>query len=329
MFIDPMTNSTFTPQSCVYGPPPVEKKCQALPQFGLEATGELARKRTDLYLIGMPGCGKSSLLAGVLKYMTEAKALRYEAPSGIKGDDGCQAYYKGLVEGLCDKKLPQPTKTETLVPMQFVIGPRYKKPITIVEHSGKALKALSDAFITGEEAWEKISVGRCLKNDNPKTLLFLFDYNILTGRDPRFSAIEQEQVLGNALDVFNSDGIGRYGEKNNTMSKVRNVAIVITKSDLMEEEEGCPLNYDERNDIAFQYMQNRCSGFMNNLSDLCGKYGINAESKDHAYEILVTTFSLGRFEGDNLVKPNTADAKRLAEFIVATTPQKHGLFGRL
>ena len=329
MMIDPETNTAFTPQACVYGPPPVEPKRMALPQFGLEKVGPLARKRTDLYLIGMPGCGKSSLLAGVLKYMTEAKALRYGAPSGTNGNDICQAYYKGLVEGLCERKLPQPTKTDTLVPMQFDIGPRHKQPITVVEHSGKALKALSDAFITGGEAWEKIDVGRCLKNDNPKMLLFLFDYHILTGRDSRFSAIEQEQVLGNALDVFNSDGTGQYGEKNSTMSRVRNVAIVITKSDLMEKERGCPLSYDERNDIAFQYMQDRCSGFMNNLSDLCGKYGINADSKEHALEILVTTFSLGRFEGENLVKPNTADAKRLSEYIMASAPKKHGLFGRL
>lgn len=288
-----------------------------------------ARGRTDLYLVGMQGCGKSSLLAGLLKYMFEADLLRYVPQADQEHDWCCKTYYQGLLDGISENKLPPLTKIDTYIPMQFDIGPKQKRPLTVIEHSGKALKALSEAFMTGAETWDQLAVGRCLKNDNPKTLLFLFDYGMLTGRSQRFSAIEQEQMLNNALDVFSYDGDGRYRDKNCTMSKVKTVSVVFTKSDLMDADEGRSLTYEERGDIALQSLIDRCTGFMNNLSEICGKYEINAHDKEHPFEVLVSTFSIGRFDEDCLLKADFSDSKRLSEFIVSTTPPKRGLFGWL
>lgn len=330
MEFDPITNTKFTPQGCVYGPPPVEQELMDLPQFGLN-DAQLARGRTDFYLIGLPGSGKTSLLAGVLKYMTDTGGLRY-VTDVINGDEKSKAYYQyyqSLINDLGKNMLPQSTKIDTLIPMQFNIGSKYKRQVTMVEHSGRALKALSEALTTGEDVWNQTGLGQCLKNDNTKTLLFVFDYGMLTARNPRFSAVDQELTLQNALNVFSTDGTGRYGDKDCTMSKVNNVAVVITKSDLMEEDSKHPLTHDERSDIAFQYLMDRCSAFMNHLGDLCITFDINAHNKDHPNEIYVTNFSLGSFTADGLLKPESVHAMRLSEYIVASTPPKRGLFGWL
>lgn len=317
----------FKPEGCLYGPPPVENereeaKLWALPQFGMDAGSELAKGRTDLYLLGLPGSGKSSLLASVLGYMSKEDILRYVP----QANDGCRTYYQGLVDGLAEGKFPQATRSDTLVPMQFNIGTRYRRPMTVIEYGGKAFKELSQANISGQEVWTSLSLGRCIKNSNPKSLFFLFDYSSIIGKNPRFSAADQEEILGNALDVFVSDGAGRYGDKNCTMSKVKTIAVVITKSDLMDDEMGYPLTRDERDGIAFRYLQDRLSSFMNNLSDICNQYCINENIEEHACEIWVSAFSLGRVSTENMVEVEDTDARRLADFIVKSTP-KRGLFG--
>lgn len=301
-----------------------------LPQFGLDEA-KLAKGRTDLYLIGLPGSGKTSLLAGVLKYLTDTGGLRYVSDS-INGDTKSTSYskyYHGLISGLGDDLLPPPTKMDTLVPMQFDIGSRYKRPMTIIEHSGKVMKALSEVLTTGEDVWHQTGLGQCLKNDNPKNLLFVFDYSTLTDRNSRFSSVDQELTLHNLLNVLSTDGSGQRGNKDCTMSKVKNVAVVITKSDLMEEDSGHPLTHEERCDIAFQYLTDRCSAFMNHLGDLCMTYGINAGHKAHPNEIYVTTFSLGSFTANGLQRLEFTHVMRLADYIVASTPPKRGLFGWL
>lgn len=323
MYLDPITNTAFTTSD-----PPLEERFMNLPQFGLDAA-QLAKGRTDLYLIGLPGSGKTCLLASVLKYLTDTGGLRYVTKEIKKNEDRCKAYYQGLIDGLGENLLPLPTKMDTLVPMEFKIGSRYKRPITMVEHSGKAMKTLSEVLTTGEDVWHQTGLGQCLKNDNPKTLLFIFDYSMLTARNTHISAVDQELTLQNVLNVLSTDGTGRNGEKDCTMSKVKNVAVVITKSDLMEEDNGRTLTQDERSDIAFQYLMDRCSAFMNHLGDLCMTYDINASNKNHPNEIYVTTFSLGSFTAEGLQKLETVYTMRLADYIVASTPPKRGLFGRL
>lgn len=281
-----------------------------------------AKGRTDLYLLGVQGSGKSAMEASVLRYMTDARLLRYVPHTDNQGTDLMQPYYYGLMEALDEGTTPAATPIGTLAAMQFDIGRHFKKPLTMVDYSGKALKTLSEAVSVGDEAWDN-PLGRSLKNDNPKTLVFVFDYAIVSGRDQRFSAIDQEMILDNVLHVVSTDGTGRYGDKGCTLEKVRNAAVVVTKSDLMEEDLGRPLSIDERADYAFDYLRDRCASFMNHLGDLCHKHDINANHKAHSRQVWVTTFSIGR--------PGAfadVDSRRIAEFIEATTAKRR-LFGRL
>lgn len=279
--------------------------------------GCLPKGRTDLLFLGMQGSGKSGMIGSVLRYMTDAGLLRYVP---LAGADHSQPYHYDLMDTLDAGKATPATPSDALVPMQFDIGRRFKKPITVVDYSGKVLKLFSEAESVGAEAWNN-TLGYCMKSDNPKTLLFLFDYSIISGRNPIFSAIDQEQVLDNILYIISSNGTGRYGDKGCTMEKVRNAAVIVTKSDLMETDLGCPLTHDEKVNYAFEYLKSRCSSFMNHLGDLCHKFDINANIKSHPHQVWITTFSLGR-----PASVGEADARRIADFIEAVTAKRR-LFG--
>ena len=293
-----------------------------VPQLTMEALGELPIDRTDVYFLGCPGSGKSCVLAGFLNYLHYAGEMQYLPTKNSKGIDGCKPYYNALIKGVSEFKAPFSTSKDTVSFMQLNIGQNRDREITAMELGGEAFKMLSDADYTGPEVWDMLGVGRCLKNSNPKTLFFLLDYSSIIGKNTRFSAADQAEILGNALTVFSSDGTGKHYEKGCTMSKVRTVAIVITKSDLMDIEVGRPLSPEERADIAFTYLRDRFSNFMNNLSDICRKYGINANHKGHTYEPFVTTFSLGQFFLGNSVIFDPTDSKRIAEFVVAATEKR-------
>ena len=287
-----------------------------VPQLSMEELGEVPTDRTDVYFLGCPASGKSCVLAGFLNYLHYAGEMTYLPTKNSRGIDGCKPYYNALIKGVSEFKAPRSTGTDTVSFMQLNLGARRDREITAMELSGEAFKMLSDADYTGPEVWDRLGVGRCLKNQNPKTLFFLLDYSSIIGKNPRFSAADQDEILGNALTVFSSDGSGKHFEKGCTMSKVRTVAIVITKSDLMDIEMGRPLTPEERADIAFEYLRDRFANFMNNLGDLCRKYGINANHKGHAYEPFVTTFSLGQFFLGNSVIFDPTD------FVVAATERR-------
>lgn len=248
--------------------------------------------------------------------------MRYIPQRNSNGIDGCRPYYNALIRGISEYKAPRSTGYDTFSFMQLDLGTKRDREVTVMELSGEAFNDLSDANTTGQEVWQKLGVGRCLRNNNPKTLFFLVDYSCVIGKSKRFSAAQQEEILDNALVVFSSDGTGgKHGEKNCTMSRVQNVAVIVTKSDLMDIELGRPLTTDERMDIAFKHLQDRFSGFMNNLTDMCKKYGINANSKN-AYKPYVITFSLGQFYLGNSVIFDNTDSKRLADFVVSATDRR-------
>lgn len=293
-----------------------------VPQFTIKDLGSAPSNRTDVYFLGCPASGKSCVLAGFLNYLHFAGEIQYLPTKNERGIDGCLPYYNALITGLSEYKAPRSTAEDTVSFMQLNLGPKYDRQITAMELSGEAFYALSQANCTGSEVWQRLGVGQCLKNSNDKTLFFLLDYSSIIGKNPRFSAIQQEMILQNALGVFSSDGEGRYGEKGCTMSKVKTVAVIITKSDLMDVEEGHPLTPAERADIAFDYLHERFANFMNGLGVLCRKYGINGNNKGHTYEPFVTTFSLGQFFLGNSVIFDNTDSKRLADFVVAATDRR-------
>lgn len=292
-----------------------------LPQLEFNELGDFPVDRTDIYFLGCPSSGKTCALAGFLNYLREIGQLEYVPQFNNEGKDLCKAYYDNLIEGLSLYKAPQSTSKETVSFLKINTGQNRDRKITAVELSGEAFEEMAASNMNGREIWEKMGASQCLQNNSKKTLFFLLDYSTIIGQNDSYSEVKQALLLDNALNVFSNDGPGRDRTCDCTMSKVKTVAIIVTKSDLMDKQEGRPLTQNERSDIAFKYLNSRFKNFMNNLEAVCKQYGIN-DFKGSRYKPFVITFSLGQFYLGNSVVYDETDSKSLAEFILACTDRE-------
>lgn len=289
----------------------------AVPQRNITELGNFPTGRTDIYFLGVPRSGKSSVMAGLIYSLYKGGVAEY-IPQFIEGKDRCEEYYKKLIQAVECKKPPVSTAEDTIsfLKLNLKQGNRTNK-ITIVEISGEAVREISDKHSdSARKAWEELGAVQCLTNNNRKVLFFVLDYSIIRGgvrKDTgKWTPLVQAQTLESALRVFCADGEGAIDEKKGfnkgcTMSKVDTVAIIVTKSDLMDED-----TVEGRLDKAFEYLNSNFSDFMNNLCNKCHALGINEAIK---YKPYVMTFSLGKFYVGNSVIYDRKDSAEIVKFI--------------
>lgn len=274
--------------------------------------------RTDIYFLGVPRSGKSSVLAGLFNAMTTQGNWRYIPNVDATGRDGSMAYFNGLVRSVASKKPPFPTAHDTInyinIDVPHAAGTKGTAHLNFVEISGECFKNLADSLGDSREVWQQLGASRVLANNNRKVLFFLLDYNVILGNQDGITLYDQQEALRNALTIFSYDGQGSDHRKGCTMSKVESVGVILTKADLMGTD-----NQQERLQIAVNYLQENFQAFMSMLSDACRDFGIN--KKDN-YQPYIFTFSLGEFYPGNTMIFNNKDAKDLArniEHLVPTT----------
>lgn len=301
----------------------VLKDDTSMPLMELLGYGEPALGRTDVYFLGLPGSGRSSILSGMLMYIKESGGGMYLPRTNVDYSRRGEFYYQNMVEGLGEFKVPRATVDHSVVVIPFNIGEKHKRKVTFVEYGGNALIRMSKANQDDPEAWEKEKLCRCLRNDNPKTLFFVLSYDMISNENPYFSEPHQAEIIENVLLALDSNGEGKNGERKCTMSKVHTVAIVFSKSDMMNVGDvGKAKLRMKRREIAIDYLNSRFKLFMNSLNDICEKYGINRENYFKPY---VLTFTLGDFYVGNSVVYDLIDAECLYNLLSNTT-RKNGLF---
>lgn len=281
--------------------------------------------RTDIYFLGVPRSGKSSVLAGLFHTMNKHGIGQFVPNIGDDGRDRSMEYYNGLIKSIASKKPPVPTAHETISYINIDIPKDNKKgtnELNFVEISGECFMNISNVLSDAGRKWEEIGASRCLKNNNRKVMFFLLDYNVILGNQVGWTAIDQQLALQNSLAVFTHDGTGKNHESGCTMSKVDTVAVILTKCDLMNTD--VP---NERMEIANQYLRNNFMAFMNQLKGVCERYGCN-EKNDHSPYVI--TFSLGQFYIGNTMMFDETDSVNLANFISTVSPsKKQSGWGRL
>ncbi len=301
-----------------------------LPQPNWKDLPDLPPDRTDIYFFGVPRSGKSCALAGLLYEANRTGVLRYQVSLNKERQDLCNRYYQGLLDCIDECVAPDRTKKETANYMPFNLiheeGKEQYSPVSLIEIGGEYFEQTTVVYDGGVdlEMWKQMGATQYLRNDNKKMLFFVIDYNLVQQTE-RGEKVEfnQRRMLENVLNVFTTDGNGKSGEENCTMSKVDTVIVIVTKSDLMEVDDK-----EERNEVALEYLNKRHKNFMNNLRELCKNYGIN---KSFDFAPIVTTFSLGRFMIGNTLEYNVTDSTDLLEIIKYYTrsEKKVGFIPRL
>lgn len=269
--------------------------------------------RTDVFFLGVPRGGKSSVLAGIFAEMFNNGLAMYEPQFNSEGRDLCEPYYRALIKSVSTGKFPVSTGHDTVsfMKMQLSVGKR-NNPLTFVELGGEAFVSMADAHRVGADIWESLDAGQCLRSKNRKLLAFIVDYSIHRG-DVRNDGIYyddavQSEVLDKALNVFGTDGPNRRKpEEGCTLSKVDTIAIIVTKSDLM------PGNSSvEKMEAAKEYVLKKFGGFLHRLRVESKSFGIN---KPNGYDPYLLTFSLGDLMIGNTYRYNNTDSANIVRFI--------------
>ena len=288
----------------------------AVPQRNIRDLGDFpSEKRTDIYFVGIPRGGKSSVLAGILSYLNNTGTAVYQPHYNHEGRDLVKPYYNGLVEATSRGKYPVSTAGDSMCFMKLNINARGKeKLVTFVEISGEAFRVAAESGYAGAQAWKAAENGaeKCLQCANRKLLVFIVDYATTRGVRSDWTDLKQAQVLDSTIDVLTSDGTGPYRSRGCTFSKVDTVAVIVTKSDLM----GKGLSEDDKLNIAMNYLGSKFAAFMAKLVAKCRDFGINAPNN---YVPYILTFSLGELKIGNTYVYDPADSATLVDFIYTVT----------
>lgn len=271
-------------------------------------------RRTEIYFIGVPRGGKSSVLAGVLSNMYRRGVAMYEPHFNRKDIDLVRRYYNGLIESTEAAKFPVSTNEDSVSFMKFTLNVgRKSNQLTFVELGGEAFRRAAEGGRRGRDAWENVGAADLLNSNNKKMLVFILDYGINQGVNDRCrSETEQAQILETMLTaVLDRDGTGMENRRGCTLSKTDSVAVVVTKSDLMGEDD-----HERRDKLAMEYVKNRFSNFMNTLTEKCREYGINSRV---GYAPYVMAFSLGKLFVGNTYEYDPTDSRKIVDFISQVT----------
>lgn len=297
---------------------------QALQQTNIQDLGSFPKdKRTDVYFLGVPRGGKSSVLAGVLANMYNRGCAIYQPHYNNDNQDLVSKYYYALIESTRKGKFPQSTADDTISFMKLDLNlHKRNNPLIFVEVAGEVFRKAEESGKKGKEAWGEMGAGSCINGKNRKLLLFIVDYSLSVNGaiNPLSTEFKQSQILDTLLRILSNDGDGNT-EKNCTLSKVDTVAVIVTKSDLMHCE------HDKRTQCAMRYLNNTFAQFMTNLRQKCQKFGINKPVGNDPY---IMAFSLGKLLVGNTYEYDPKDSEEIVNFISYTTSgQSTGFFGTL
>ena len=204
----------------------------------------LRKKATDIYFLGMPGSGKSTMLASLFAY-SNSKGLMKPVVDNSFGNK----YKNQLVLGMVQGHLPNSTPIEFI---NFIpVDMRHKgqdshQQLNFIDMAGEKFKQVANGGIDEFKAYKDY-----LSNDNNKCLIFVMDYfekNLV-------KCTEQDQNLQEVLALL---------EKFEILKKTDAVYLVLTKADLFPEE--------NKQKFCETHVEKRYTNLINSCLDAKKKY---------------------------------------------------------
>jgi hypothetical protein len=237
----------FEPQN------PVFPSINDLPPLRLDAS--------DVYFLGMPGSGKSTMLASLFSYCNDIGVMRNIVDSQFGNQ-----YRNQLVLGMVQGFLPSSTPTEFVnfipVDMKYSEEDGYQK-LNFIDMAGEKFRRVAQSGMNEFKKYQEY-----LNNQNPKCLIFVIDYF----HNNRVETTKQDQNLQEVLALLENFGILKNTEA---------VYLVVTKADLFPE--------DDKQAYADKYIDLRYRNFLNACKDAKDKF--NFSLKSFAFSIGPTSFN--------------------------------------
>jgi hypothetical protein len=262
---------------------PVFPSLNELPPLRLDAS--------DVYFLGMPGSGKSTMLASLFAYCNDIGIMR-----NIVDNQFGNKYRNQLVLGMVQGFLPSSTPTEFVnfipVDMRYSDVDGYQK-LNFIDMAGELFRRVAQSGMTDFKKYQDY-----LNNQNPKCLIFVIDYF----HNNRVDTMKQDQNLQEVLALLEKFGILKNTEA---------VYLIVTKADMFPE--------DDKQAYADKYIETRYRNFLNACMDAKDKYKFSL--KTFAFSIGPTCFNYilqdcNSETNDNLVKYPQQLLEQLSEDLV-------------
>ena len=262
---------------------------------------------TEVYFWGYPGSGKTCALGAVLQMAHKRGYLNIATGPGFHYANQLTTIFSH--NGEADDFLPAPTPEEVTQYLPFSlkkVNEKVTRSVSLIELSGEIFKCFYLKNAGLEFPNEKIentfvSLNNYLNSSNRKIHFFFVDYT--KDDKPDDDGITQSSYLSAASTYF---------ENNSVFNKTTDaIYIVLTKSDLMLDQNGNPINdYNQRVDCAKTFLQNNYLAFINSIKTSCKKYSINGG------KVEVEPFSLGKVYFKQICDFDGTAAEKLVEILM-------------
>ena len=273
---------------------------------------------TDVYFVGGPSSGKTSIIMGL------SRCNKLHVNLAASGGEYAAAIQQHVDVGVT---VP-PTPIECLPTIEAAIyKPSAFLRTNLVDLSGMDICDFAqdlDQIVTFERL--DSVVGKLLRNNNRKVFFLIIDptkdaigrilYETIDGYDENGMAITYLEPYVITQKIFLQKIIDFFKDSRNSemMKKIDAIHIIMTKADILSK------NKAEREKKASNIFNNKYGrDILDPLSDLCKKYSIN---KNTRYFPQLYTFSLGKFYIGGLYEYDSDDSNTLARVLLNTINKK-------
>ena len=262
---------------------------------------------TEVYFWGGVGSGKTCALGAVLQMAERKGLLNISAGPGYHYANQLKNIFSH--NGKADDFLPAPSPVETTQYLPFSLQKANEsvvRSVSLIELSGEVFKCFfyknaGLQFPTQSHEDTFNSLNRFLQSKNRKIHFFFIDYD--KDNRPDQNGICQSDYLAAASTFFKNNDV--FDKSTDA------VYIVLTKSDLMIDQDGMEFNeYIKRVDFAKTYLRTNYISFINTIQNSCKKYSINGGKLE------VEPFSLGKVYFQQICDFDGTAADKLVEILI-------------
>lgn len=233
--------------------------------------------RTDVYFVGLPGSGKSTMIAGLLN-VAQKNGLLLPDPYHAAG----VTFQTNLIQDLSRGVLPERTMSGSYnyIAASLKDSNNNRHPLNIIDVPGELYNSIQDNA-------EVNKFLRYINNKNKKILIFVID-SLDHENDNSVNNYDQSVVFPNILQMFNKSGV---------LEQTDAIYLVVNKFDAIKESK---YYFDDRpnGDLALEFINDEFLGLKNNC------FSVREDTKNDI-KIKVIPFSIGSLSYGSIL--NTLD----------------------